>query len=210
MCSNYEPVKRVRNPWVREHFNVDLPDADWKEHTWPTVQAPFIFLDKGMIRCELGKFGIEPFWARSKLNFGKKTYNARSETAHDKPAFRYAWGARRFGLVLAEHFFEPLYKNDEKPVWAGIHRKDNEPTAIGCLWENYLDQKTNEIVRSFTMLTVNADEHPFMRQFHEPGKEKRSVVVVENGNFDKWLNATTEEVRELIKLPPHDYLEYQM
>jgi hypothetical protein len=34
-----------------------------------------------------------------------------------------------------------------------------------------------ETVHSFTMLTINADEHPFVRNFHKPQDEKRSVVI---------------------------------
>ncbi|KQT37666.1 SOS response-associated peptidase family protein [Methylophilus sp. Leaf414] len=209
MCSNYQPIKRSSNPWVKKHFDIDLPDADWKGHTWPMDKAPFIFIDNGVIRCELGKFGLEPLWAKAKKNYGRWTYNARSETVDKKPSFSPAWKEQRFGLVLAQQFFEPLYR-DGKPDWAAISRQDNEPTAIGSIWESYIDAKTGEVVRSFSMLTVNADDHPFMQQFHEPAKEKRSVVIVENGDFQKWLNASHEQARQLIKLPPDDYLEFEL
>ena len=29
------------------------------------------------------------------------------------------------------------------------------------------------------MLTINADAHPLMRQFHRPGEEKRSLVAID-------------------------------
>ncbi|HSH86905.1 MAG TPA: SOS response-associated peptidase family protein [Methylophilus sp.] len=209
MCSNYQPIKRSNNPWVKNHFGIDLPDADWKGHTWPMDKAPFIFMDKGVLRCELGKFGLEPFWAASKPNFGRRTYNARSETVHQLASYRSAWKERRFGLVLAEQFFEPIYR-EAKPDWAAISRKDNEPTAIGSIWESYIDAKTGEVIRSFSMLTLNADDHPFMQQFHEPGKEKRSVVIVEPGDFNKWLNANHDQARGLIKLPNGNALEYEV
>ncbi len=41
---------------------------------------------------------------------------------------------------------------------------------------------------SFTMLTVNANEHPLMKRFHKPGDEKRSVVIVPPTSYDDWLN----------------------
>ena len=34
------------------------------------------------------------------------------------------------------------------------------------------------IVRSYSMLTINADEHPLMNQFHKPTDEKRMVVIL--------------------------------
>jgi putative SOS response-associated peptidase YedK len=37
------------------------------------------------------------------------------------------------------------------------------------------------------MLTVNVDDHPFMRRFHAPAHEKRMVVILEPSDFDGWL-----------------------
>lgn len=55
------------------------------------------------------------------------------------------------------------------------------------------------------MLTINADHHPLMSRFHKPDDEKRSVVVIENGDFGKWLNATNEQARELLQLGKDGY-----
>ncbi len=38
-----------------------------------------------------------------------------------------------------------------------------------------------ELVISMSMLTINADDHPFMKQFHKPNDEKRSIVVISKG-----------------------------
>lgn len=207
MCSNFQPIKRTSNPWVKKHFGVDLPDADWKGHVYPMQKAPFIFLDNGVIRCELGKFGMEPHWAKTKKNYGTRTYNARCETVDSLATYRNAWKERRFGLVLAEKFFEPYYKNaDSKSEWAAIERADGEPTAIGSIWERYTDHDTGEVIYSYSMITLNADKHAFMRQFHKPDDEKRSVVIVENNHFDDWLQANHEQARALIKLPAERYL----
>jgi putative SOS response-associated peptidase YedK len=57
------------------------------------------------------------------------------------------------------------------------------------------------------MLTVNADMHPLMSHFHKPNEEKRSVVVIEDGDLHKWLNASHDQARDLIKLSPDGYLD---
>lgn len=50
------------------------------------------------------------------------------------------------------------------------------------------------------MLTINADEHPLMRRFHQPGKEKRSVVVLADYAWDHWLTARADdEVQAFLK-----------
>ncbi|WP_375542248.1 hypothetical protein [Paraburkholderia sp. CNPSo 3274] len=41
---------------------------------------------------------------------------------------------------------------------------------------------------SFTMITVNAAEHPLMKRFHKPGDEKRSVVIIPPTAYEDWLS----------------------
>lgn len=43
MCSNFQPIKNRHANWVKEHFNCDLPNAKWREETYPTYPAPFIY-----------------------------------------------------------------------------------------------------------------------------------------------------------------------
>jgi len=52
-----------------------------------------------------------------------------------------------------------------------------------------------------SMLTINADDHPLMRRFHKPGDEKRSVVVLDDDDWDQWLEAKNErDVRAMLRL----------
>jgi len=39
------------------------------------------------------------------------------------------------------------------------------------------------------MLTINADEHPLMRDFHKPAEEKRMVVILPESSYEAWLSA---------------------
>jgi putative SOS response-associated peptidase YedK len=43
------------------------------------------------------------------------------------------------------------------------------------------------------MLTINADSHPLMRNFHRPEDEKRMVVILSPDYFDEWLSAKPEQ-----------------
>ena len=40
------------------------------------------------------------------------------------------------------------------------------------------ERPDGEVVYAMSMLTVNADEHPFMRQYHKPEDEKWMVVIL--------------------------------
>lgn len=38
-------------------------------------------------------------------------------------------------------------------------------------------------------MTVNADDHPLMRQFHKATDVKRMVVILSEDRYDAWLQA---------------------
>ena len=72
------------------------------------------------------------------------------------------------------------------------------------IWERWIDPATRLETFSFSMLTVNADEHPLMKRFHRSGDEKRSVVILPESHYDAWLEAEGEEAPEFMKLYPVD------
>jgi putative SOS response-associated peptidase YedK len=140
------------------------------------------------VACGLAQFGLIPAWAKD-AKIARHTYNARSETAFQKPSFRTAWRQRQFGLVLCDNFYEPSYDTGKAVRWK-IERADHQPFGIACLWDRWTDPATGELVVSFSMLTVNADAHPVMNQFHKPGDENRTPVIVPNAKFESWLGAS--------------------
>jgi putative SOS response-associated peptidase YedK len=80
---------------------------------------------------------------------------------------------------------------------------DRKPFAIAGLWRAW--EEPDGTALSFTMLTVNADEHPLMRRFHRPGSEKRSVVILRPEEYGDWLGArSTDEARSFLNLFPAD------
>jgi putative SOS response-associated peptidase YedK len=205
MCSNYQPIKNHHANWVKIHFDCDLPQDDWRAETYPTYPAPFIYLDNGKPKCDLAQFGLVPHWAQDKKKFGLRTYNARSETVHEKPSYRSAWRERRFGLAIMESFYEPCWETGKAVRWK-IKRTDTEPIAIASIWERFIDKETGEILFSFSMLTINADGHEVMKHFHKPEDEKRSIVVLNENEYLPWLNANHHEAKEMLHLSPDDFL----
>ena len=91
MCSNYEAV--TRRDRLLSFFGVVRDDDEGPVVTWPTGMAPFIRLAEdgsGNRRVDDGAFGLLPGFAKE-LVYGKKTYNAKSETVAKLPSFRSAW-----------------------------------------------------------------------------------------------------------------------
>jgi putative SOS response-associated peptidase YedK len=47
--------------------------------------------------------------------------------------------------------------------------------CIAGLWEQWRNPGTGDTVHSVTILTINSDNHPFIRYYHKPEDEKRMV-----------------------------------
>ena len=197
MCTNFTPTQNAS--WVQDQFGVDLPSA-YPAEAYPGFAAPVLVKSQrsGRVACGLARFGLIPHWARDD-KIGRHTYNARSESAADKPSYRTAWRQRQYGLVLVDNFYEPSYASGRAVRWK-IASSTAEPLAIACLWDRWTDPATQQQVVSFSMLTINADEHPVMRQFHRPGEEKRTPVAIAPEHFDDWLGADPGQALQMLKL----------
>ena len=97
-------------------------------------------------------------------------------------------------MIPVHTIFEPRYTDDGKAERWGIYRKDHQPFTVAAIYENALiDGKQ---VRSMSMLTINADHHPFMKQFHKPEDEKRSVIIIPPDLRESWLNCNHQDAKE--------------
>jgi putative SOS response-associated peptidase YedK len=208
MCANYHPV--TARDRLLQYFGVDRPDdVAPPEMAFPLSLAPFIVRaeDREVLQreCRIGHFGMLPLWAKE-LAFGRRTYNARSETAAEKPSFQDAWTRGRRCIVPAEAIYEPSYETGKAVRWR-ISRRDGKPMGIAGLWGWWRDRATQQPVLSFTMLTVNADDHALMKRFHRPGEEKRMVVILDEAEYSAWLEAPPERMRSFMRCFPADLLE---
>ena len=70
----------------------------------------------------------------------------------------------------------------------GPSQIDGAPLGLAGLWARWRSRQ-GELVHSYTMLTINADAHPLMQQFHKPGEEKRMVVILAPQHYQAWLTA---------------------
>lgn len=192
MCANYKPPRQLEL-----HFSGHPAPFEYLNELYPgdfgpiLLQSPTHDDEFEVVRA---MFGMVPHWAKDN-KLARQTYNARSETVREKPSFRAAWKARRFCLVPVDHFYEPSYETG-KPIRWRIFRKDGKPFCFAGIWET-CESKNPEVdpgkLRSFSMLTINADGHPIMQRFHAPGHEKRTPVVIAPEDYHAWLNAKTDD-----------------
>jgi putative SOS response-associated peptidase YedK len=214
MCSHFESVKD--RLILKQHFQLeDVPEAS-KWDVWPGYLGPFIRRhefaqvgDEAVPEREalLGSFGLIPHWAAD-TKIARKTYNARSETVAVKPSFRDAWKKSHHCIVPADAIYEPDWRSG-KAVATRITRADGLPMGIAGLW-SWWKSSRGEVLHSFTMLTINADSHPLMRQFHKPTDEKRMVVILPEGRYDDWLRADAQRSTDFLNLYPADALKAEV
>ena len=198
MCANYRPVTRMDR--LLSYFGVERqPGEPTPPEIWPLGLAPFIRLHEdgsGNKVIDDGLFGLLPHFAKE-LAYGRRTYNARSETVHQLASFKDAWASGRRCIVPAEAVFEPCYESGKAVRWriqqpgdvamgiAGVYRRWRGPDGR-YLW-------------TFAMLTVNAAGHPVYQRMHAPGDEKRMVVILDPAEYDRWLQCSPQEARSFFQ-----------
>lgn len=209
MCSNYEAVTRADR--LLSFFGVVREGDEKPILAWPTGLAPFIRLSEdgsGNRLVHDGHFGLVPTFAKE-VTYGRKTYNAKSETVAKLPSFRSAWRLGQRCIVPAEAIFEPFYETPESaPVRHRIQQPGEVPFAIAGIWERWTETGTGEEHFSFAMLTVNADGHPVMSKFHRWGDEKRMVIILDPNEQDEWLTCPVHAAPKFFRQwygPMEDY-----
>jgi putative SOS response-associated peptidase YedK len=137
--------------------------------------------DSGQREFALHRWGLVPFWAKD-AKLGYSTFNARSEEAAAKPAFREALKKRRC-LVPADAFYEwqrpnPATAAKTKQPFA-IALRSGEPCAFAGLWERW-QPSDGAALETFTILTTDPNE--LMEPIHN-----RMPVILEPGDYARWL-----------------------
>jgi len=196
MCSHYQAVKE-REKFMR-HFGVLPPPEGGKLDLWPGYVGPFIRRhphadvgDEAVPSSEAlnGLFGLVPHWATD-TKITRSTYNCRSETAVVKPSFRDAYKRNQRCIIPADAIYEPDWRSG-KAIATRIEAANGDPLGIAGLWSSW-KAPGGEWLMSYTMLTINASEHPLMKQFHKLTDEKRMVVILSAESYQDWLNPELE------------------
>lgn len=173
-------------------------EAEWPEPSWnvaPTTQCAIVGEGPGGRTVRQARWAlIPPWWSKPLSEFRLTTFNARSEDAAGKPAFRDAW-ARRRCLVPALGYYE-WGKGDRgarQPYFVTLGGNRPGVTFAG-LWS--LARIGDEKILSFAILTAAAGEAT--RAIHH-----RSPVFIEPDDWSRWLTPGSE-VADLMRPPPDD------
>ncbi len=163
MCFNMSIIREIEElqsefrAAFRETPAMDSPSlrlyhkSGFSHPHWPVICAD----DSGKIT--MVRWGLIPHWIKDRdaaLAIRNKTLNARGETLHRLPSFRYSF-PHRTCLILADGFFEPFhYHKKSYPFF--IHNRSGTPLTLGGIYSDWRDPVSGSIYRSFSIVTVPA------------------------------------------------------
>jgi putative SOS response-associated peptidase YedK len=183
-----------------------LPNARPRYNAAPKQNLPIVLRgpETGKRRLVALRWGLIPCCAEnSKIAYS--TINAVAETVATKPAFRDAFKSRRC-LVPADGFYEWKKVDAKTKQPYRFVMADGSPMAFAGLWERWNDPTSGEAVRSFTIVTTEANE--LCAPVHN-----RMPVILDAADHPTWLGetpATPLELQALLRPFPAERMEAHM
>jgi len=190
MCGRFvssRPIEEIAR--LLEVDEVDIPSElaapRWNIAPQATVLAVTVPRDElGVRRLSGFRWGLVPWWAKDP-SIGARAFNAKAETAAQKPMFRNAM-ARHRCIVPADAFYEWA------PATAGSPRRRKVPWCfqsagsglllLGGLCERWRPKEDGSAdpLRTCTILTTDANE--LVGRIHD-----RMPVLIAEEDLDEWL-----------------------
>jgi putative SOS response-associated peptidase YedK len=162
-------------------------DAGGHFNVAPTATAAVIVQKEDRRAVAAYRWGLVPHWAQDP-RIGVRQINARAETVATTPAFRDAFRKRRC-LVPVDAFYEWQRDGKARQPFA-IRPTSGRPLALAGLWSGWRDPDTEQILRTFAIVTAGPND--VMRPIHD-----RMPVVVPESAWDRWLDPTLADPAEL-------------
>ncbi|MCL5741110.1 MAG: SOS response-associated peptidase [Betaproteobacteria bacterium] len=226
MSTHYETLQQADT--YREAFAVEPPAALGERHLWPRKPGFFIVhaataaalsrppgaaaevapdavpeaTDNAAPARVLvpAQWGLVPHWVKSasdaKLR-APKLVNAKSDTASTGTPFRDAWLNGQRCIVPMAAFYEDDLRSG-KAVPTRVARVDGKPMGVAGLWARW-QGADGEVIISYCLLTVNANNHALLHRYGQPGSEKSMPAILNEGAYDAWLTARPDKAKEFMR-----------
>lgn len=198
----------VKKEKLQKRYKAKLPEplspvyhaVAFSHQRWPILRQ------EGPSAFAFYHWGLVPRWVKdsdSATKIRAMTVNAVCETVFEKPAFRGAITGNRC-LIPCTGFYEWQHRGKIR-IPHFIHLPETEVFSIAGLYDSWVDAATGEIVNSFTMLTVPANE--LMSEIHN--SKKRMPLILPESIEKDWLKTDLgrEEIGDFFKPFPSMLME---
>ena len=171
----------------------------------PTDEASVIVQRDDRRAVTAYRWGLVPHWATDAKS-ASRMFNARAETITASPAFREAFRRRRC-IVPVDSFYEWKREGTVRQPYR-VSRDDGLPLALAGLWAGWRDPETEEVRRTFTIVTTTPNDA--MADLHD-----RMPVMLDEAVWDRWLidgraGPTVDEGELLAMLRPTDAVQLRI
>lgn len=142
---------------------------------------------------------VHPYDFRNKYS---KTANAQVEKLKSAPTWRRLYKNRRCVLPVTG-FFEFYHLEGKKVTYPHyIKLKDHEAYGLACIWDEWTDTVTGEIVKSFAVITTEPND--MMRVIHNNPKAHsgpRMPSILPVSEWQTWLDGefTYDNILQMCK-----------
>ncbi len=158
-------------------------DASEIRPSWnvkPTQTINIAYTNSGSLFASTARWWFVPHWHKGNAKEWKATtFNAKIETAFEKPTFRTAWTSDRC-IIPASGYYEWTGPKGKKLPWY-ITVEQNMPVFFFA----GLHSKLHDGTETCTILTRAAE--PELKDFHP-----RMPVILSTEQIEPWLNHSTE------------------
>lgn len=201
MCGRFAQQRPAADLADRFAAQVIADDPGPRYNVAPTTDALVVVQRDDRRAVTAYRWGLVPHWATS-LSAGTRAFNARAETVATSPMFRDAFRRRRC-LVPVEAFYE--WRRDGKLRRPhAIRRADGDVIALAGLWSGWRDPETEQVTRTFTIVTTAANDA--IAELHD-----RMPVILPEEDWATWLQpAGAEPARLRALLEPREGLPLEL
>jgi putative SOS response-associated peptidase YedK len=185
-------------------YGIGLNVWDSRVHNYPprwnaAPSQELLFIRRnhttGEISLDPLRWGLIPYWCQEPTG-GRKPINAKCETVDRLPTFREAYRTRRCILPVDGFFEWKAIKGTKAKQPYAIGMKDGAPFGIGAIWENWKEPRSGEWVRTFAVITTDANEMG-------AGSHDRMPLILAPKDYLRWLGEELDP-RDLMKPLPSE------
>ena len=154
----------------------------------------------GEVSLDPLRWGLIPYWCEDPKG-GRKPINAKCETVRTLPSFREAYRKRRCILPVDGFFEWKAIKGQKAKQPYAIAMKNGSPFGIGGLWENWRDATSGEWIRTFAIITTDANE--LVAEIHD-----RMPLILAPTDYVRWLSDEPALTALCFGPAPHQQFEF--
>lgn len=181
MCGRYTLYSHEDD--LASLFEVDTYPLTERYNIAPTQDVPVVRQrHDGSRELSAMRWGLVPHWVKDPATFKANLFNARSESAAEKPSFRDALRTSRC-ILPASGFYEWQQRAGGKQPYHVV-RTDGAPMAFAGLWAT--NSRGAKPLTSCTILTTTANED--VAALHD-----RMPVILEPHTWALWLDREETE-----------------